>query len=98
MSDLEPAVDVDLDEDDFIEPSTMVKVAAPFLALGAAFVVRKVMDSAYEKATGRRPPSAGDHTNSIGRVLMYAAATAAAVAVVNVIIDRATAPRPRGTL
>jgi hypothetical protein len=102
MSDLVPDLEHDVDDldtdadEELVEPATMIKIAAPFLALGAAFLVRKVMDSAYERTTGRKPPTAGDRTNSLGRVLMYAAATAAAIAVVNVVIDRATAPHPAG--
>ena len=81
-------------DDDLVEASTAIKVAAPFIALGATWVVRKAMDAAYTRATGAPPPRASDPQASMRRILVYAAVTAAAVAVVNVAVDRLTAPRP----
>ena len=66
------------------------KVVGPLAALGAAWAVRKAMDGAYRKKTGSEPPNAGDPEASIKRVLLWAAATAAALAVVKVAVDRAT--------
>jgi hypothetical protein len=86
--------DVDVADDDFIEASTAIKVAAPLIALAATWAVRKAMDSAYTRATGAAPPRASDPNASMRRILVYAAVTAAAVAVVNVAVDRLTAPRP----
>jgi hypothetical protein len=80
--------------DDVVEPSTVIKVAAPFIALAATWAVRKAMDAAYTRATGAPPPRASDPHASMRRILVYAAVTAAAVAVVNVAVDRLTAPRP----
>jgi len=81
------------DDDEFVEASTALKVAAPILAIGAGLLVRKVLDTAYEKTTGAPPPRANDRDVKLGRVLVYAAATAMAIAMVNVIIDRSTAPK-----
>lgn len=82
-----------IDEGELVEAPTSMKVLAPFLALGAAWAVQKALETVYVKVTGTRPPHAGDPDASMRRILMWAAATAAAVAVVNVAIDRATAPR-----
>lgn len=82
-----------VDDDELVEVSTVLKVAAPILALGAGFLVRKALDTAYQKSTGAPPPKAGDRDVNIGRVLVYAAATAVAIAMVNVAIDRMTAPK-----
>jgi hypothetical protein len=86
--------DVATPDDDLVEASTAIKVVAPFVALAATWVVRKAMDSAYTRATGHEPPRASDPQASMRRILVYAAVTAAAVAVVNVAVDRLTAPRP----
>ncbi|MGE0817349.1 MAG: DUF4235 domain-containing protein [Candidatus Nanopelagicales bacterium] len=83
----------DVDDDELIEASTALKVAAPLIALGAGFLVRKVLDTAYEKTTGAPPPKAADRDVRLGRVLVYAAATAMAIAFVNVAVDRMTAPK-----
>lgn len=84
-----------LDDDELVEASTALKVAAPVIALGAAWLVRKTLDGAYKKATGAAPPKAADRDVNIGRVLVYAATTAVAIALVNVAIDRMTAPKRR---
>ncbi len=84
-----------IDDDDLVEASTVLKVAAPMIALGAGWLVRKALDGAYRKSTGNAPPKAADRDVNIGRVLVYAAATAVAIALVNVSIDRLTAPKRR---
>lgn len=94
MSDLTDAVAV-ADDDEWIEPGTLAKLAVPVLTIGAAFVIRKAMDAAYEKATGHHPPRPTDPDASLRRVIVYAAATAAAVAVANVVIGRLGTPRKR---
>lgn len=78
---------------ELVEAPTTMKIVAPFLALGAAWAVQKVLAEIYERTTGTKPPHAGDPDVSMRRILIWAATTAAAVAVVNVAIDRATAPR-----
>ena len=65
------------------------------IALGAGWLVRKALDSAYTRTTGSAPPKAADRDVNLGRVLVYAAATAVAIALVNVTIDRITAPKRR---
>ena len=84
-----------VDDDELVEVSTALKVAAPVIALGAGWLVRKALDGAYTRTTGSPPPKAADRDVNIGRVLVYAAATAVAIALVNVAIDRMTAPKHR---
>ena len=78
------------------EEPTFVKVAAPFVAFGAAWAVRALMDRTYAAVTGQAPPRASDRSIPLRKVLVWAAATAAAVAVANVVVDRITAPRHGG--
>jgi len=79
-------------EDEPSSASTTSKIVAPVLALGTAWLVRKALDSAYTRTTGTTPPRATDRDQSLRRVLLWATATAAVLAVVNVAIDRITAP------
>lgn len=83
----------DHDESAPPEESTLVKVVAPIATLIAAGVVRKVLDSGYRRVTGSPPPRANDRSVPMRQVLLWAAATAAAVAVATVVVDRLTAPR-----
>lgn len=66
-----------------------IKIIAPLAGLGAAWVVPKILGSAYRRGTGNEPPRATDRNQPLQRVLMWAAVSAAALAVVQVIIDRA---------
>ena len=77
---------------DVEDPSTMVKIIAPVAAIGATWLVRKVLDSGYKAATGKQPPHASDPGQSMMRIILWAATSAAAIAVVNVVIDRLSAP------
>lgn len=67
------------------------KLLAPAASLAATWGVRKAMDSAYRRSTGTPPPRAGDPEASLRKVLLWAAVTAAALAVANVLIDRVAA-------
>jgi hypothetical protein len=80
-------------DDDLVEASTILKIAAPIITIGATWAVRKVLEKAYSSTMGGQPPRASDPDASMRRVVLWAIATAAAVAVVNVAVDRMTAPR-----
>jgi Protein of unknown function (DUF4235) len=82
----------DVDPDDLVEPSTATRIAAPLIALGATWLVREILERGYVRATGNQPPHASDPSQRMSRIILWAAATAAAVAVVNVVIDRISAP------
>ena len=83
----------DADGTELVEAPTSAKLMAPFIALGATWAVRELMEKIYKKATGKNPPHASDPDQTMGGIIMWAATTAAAVAVVGVVIDRVTAPR-----
>jgi hypothetical protein len=80
-------------DDDLVEASQILKIAAPIITIGATWAVRKVLEKGYSSAMGGQPPRASDPDASMRRVILWAIATAAAVAVVNVAVDRMTAPR-----
>jgi hypothetical protein len=80
-------------EGEIIDAPTAAKIIAPLLAIGATWAVQKGLSAAYTKATGHQPPRANDPDASLRRIILWAATTAVAVAVVNVVVDRMTAPR-----
>lgn len=67
------------------------KVLAPAVSVAAGWGVRRALDGAYRRSTGNPPPRAGDPDASLRKALLWAATTAAVLAVVNVIIDRLAA-------
>jgi type 1 glutamine amidotransferase len=78
---------------EIVDAPTIAKVVAPLLAIGATWVVQKGLSKAYTMATGHQPPRASDPDASMRRIMMWAATSAVAVAVVNVVVDRMSAPR-----
>ena len=66
----------------------MASLAAPIVALGATYVARKTLASAYRAATGAAPPSNTDRTVPLGRVLAWAAIGSATAAVIEVVAFR----------
>jgi hypothetical protein len=75
------------------DPSAVARMVAPVAALAATWVVQRVMSSGYRAVTGKEPPHASDRQQSLTRVFLWAAATAATIAMVNVAIDRFVAPQ-----
>ena len=69
----------------------MASLAAPIVALGATYVARKTLASAYRAATGAAPPSNTDRTLPLGRVLAWAAIGSATAAVIEVVAFRSMA-------
>jgi hypothetical protein len=82
-----------LEGTEIVDASVTAKIAAPLIALGATWAVRELMERVYTKATGTKPPHASDPDQKLSRILLWAATTAAAVAVVGVAIDRLSAPK-----
>ena len=70
------------------EISRAAQVAAPLVAGVAAWAVRRALDSGFRRATGRPAPTASDLNVLPGRILLWAAVTAVAVAAINVAVDR----------
>ena len=69
----------------------MASLVAPIVALGATYVARKTLASAYRAATGGAPPSNTDRTVPLGRVLAWAAIGSATAAVIEVVAFRSMA-------
>ncbi|MGB1078513.1 MAG: DUF4235 domain-containing protein [Candidatus Nanopelagicales bacterium] len=69
----------------------MANLVAPIVALGATYVARKTLASAYRAATGSAPPSNTDRTVPLGRVLAWAALGSATAAVIEVVAFRSMA-------
>jgi len=69
----------------------MASLVAPIVALGATYVARKTLASAYRAATGSAPPSNTDRTVPLGRVLAWAALGSATAAVIEVVAFRSMA-------
>ena len=69
----------------------MASLVTPFVAMGATYVARKTLASAYRAATGATPPSNTDRTVPLGRVLAWAALGGATAAVIEVVAFRSMA-------
>ena len=79
---------------DSAQPSAKTPLASlvtPFVAMGATYVARKTLASAYRAATGATPPSNTDRTVPLGRVLAWAALGGATAAVIEVVAFRSMA-------
>jgi len=63
-----------------------VKIAV--VESAASWLVRRAMESGYRAATGQSPPTARDQGIPLRRILVWASASAAGVAVANVVADR----------
>ena len=54
----------------------------------ASWAVRRALESGYHRATGAVLPTARDRDVPFRRIVVWAAVSAAAVAVANVVVDR----------
>lgn len=68
------------------------KFLVPAVAMGATWAVKRSLESGYRILTGGDPPLAEDKEAKLSSVLVWAAATAAAVATIEVIVTRVLAP------
>ena len=71
--------------------ASTVKMIAPVVTIAGTWVVSKGLQTSYRVMTGNEPPKASDPETSLRTAIMWAAATAVAVAIVNVLIERWTA-------
>ena len=69
----------------------MASLVAPIVALGATYVARKTLTSAYRAATGAAHQSSTDRTVPLGRVLAWASLGRATAAVIGVVAFRSMA-------
>lgn len=72
-----------------IEVNPMVHLIAPVAAVFGTLIVRKVISSAYERATGKPAPLARDPHTSMMRAIVWTAVITTSAAVAEVIIYRA---------
>lgn len=72
-------------------PPVGVSMVAPAATMVATWGVRKALGFGYKTATGHKPPNAQDRDVSLVQVLAWTVVTAAAVAVVEVLVIRAVA-------
>lgn len=69
----------------------MIHVVAPVLALGATFVVRRLLNSGFRSVTGHMPPDAQERSTPLVQALAWTAVAAATAAVVEVAVYRIAA-------
>lgn len=72
------------------EPSPLIHLVAPVVAIGATMIVRKALNAGYRRATGTDAPGPRDPGVSIARVLLWSVVTAAAATAVEVAVYRMT--------
>ncbi|MDQ0425085.1 DUF4235 domain-containing protein [Cellulomonas iranensis] len=79
--------------DDEQKQSMVAKIVGAGVALGAAWLVQKIIDSAWQKAKGHKPPQADSTAEDVkfSEVALAAVITGAAVALSRVIATRGTA-------
>jgi len=69
----------------------MLRLGAPMLAAGTVFIAGKALRAGYTAATGTHPPKPDDLDAPVMRVVLFALATAAVTAIINVGIQRGVA-------
>jgi Protein of unknown function (DUF4235) len=74
---------------DIVEVNPMMHLIAPVAAIVGTIIVRKIVSSAYEKATGHPAPLARDPQTPILRAIMWTAVITTTTAVAEVAIYRA---------
>jgi len=83
----DPAIDGS-QEAQQVEVNPLMHLVAPLVAVGATFVVRKVLEASYRGITGRPVPAPRDPNVAWGQALAWAMATAAVAAAVEVAVYR----------
>jgi len=72
-----------------IEVNPMFHLVAPVVAIVGTMAIRKVLNSTYEKVTGRVAPLPRDPAVPWGRALMWTVVITTSAAVAEVVIYRA---------
>ena len=76
-------------DDEETQVNPMVHLAAPVVAIVGTMLIRKAINSGYEKATGRSAPLPRDPAVPLGRALMWTVIITTSAAVAEVVIYRA---------
>jgi hypothetical protein len=71
------------------EPNPIMHLIAPITAIGATMLMRKVLNTSYQRATGSSAPDPHDPRVHFGRALVWAIVTAATAAAVETAVYRA---------
>ena len=69
------------------------KYLVPVAAIAATWVARRGLESGYRRAFGSEPPTAENGEARLAAIVVWAAATAATIAVVEVLVSRALEDR-----
>ena len=77
-----------LNEEPEIEINPVMHLVAPVAAIVGTMIVRKVVNTVYEKSTGHSAPEPRDPATSVTRAIVWAAMIAATAAVAEVAIYR----------
>lgn len=70
------------------EVSPATHLIAPLAAIGATLLVRKIINSGYERVTKTPPPAPSDPSVGLGRALAWAVTIAATAAIAEVVAFR----------
>ena len=83
------STDVVLADEQDIEVNPMVHLIAPVVAIVGTMVVRKLVNTAYERTTGRPAPLPRDPRTPMLRAILWTAVITTSTAVAEVAIYRA---------
>jgi len=83
------STDVVLNDEPDVEVNPMVHLIAPVVAIVGTMVVRKLVNTAYERATGRPAPLPRDPRTPMLRAILWTAVITTSTAVAEVAIYRA---------
>ncbi|GDX32524.1 hypothetical protein LBMAG15_14590 [Actinomycetes bacterium] len=73
-----------------VHVNPIVHLIAPLVAIGATMIVRKIITVGYRSVTGNDAPRSNDPGVPFGKALLWATATAAIAAGVEVLAYRVT--------
>ena len=71
------------------------KFLVPAVAMGATWVAKRGLQSGYRMMFGNEPPQAEDKDAKLISAIAWAVTTAAAVALIEVVVTRAFTPSPK---
>ncbi len=74
-----------------MDRNDLLRIGAPIVAAGTVFIAGKVLRSGYSAMTGNEPPKPDDLDTPVTRVILFAVATAAVTAIINVSVQRGVA-------
>jgi Protein of unknown function (DUF4235) len=85
---MDDTTDLEIPADEEIEVNPLVHLVAPVAAIIGTIVVRKLINSAYERATGHPAPQPRDPEISFMKAIMWTAVITTGAAVAEVAVYR----------